>query len=326
MKTKVLSLSFSLLVSMNCMWAADEDVTPAHLNFAAQEVGNYEFVHYSSTGSNPATPYPTENLKEGGTVVLTGGQVKNDNASVAGFNKGCHIVSSDYGNMLLIKGNGSTEEPDLTAGDALGGYVNLNMFTTTDFPVNTPVRFQFVSKVVGGITSDYKVAIYNFGGSNSNSPLPETTTYSSIDTKWWPVIKDLNISTVVGDDQIPLRIKYSIPAAHANGRALYIATIKFTANPSDECPEFSPVFDGWDTPDGSPATAIESVEATHGFVAWDSQNIYLNEMEMGTPVYIYSLTGALVKTVEVTDSFMEVPMNQGAYIVKYGNKTSKVVL
>lgn len=131
---------------------------------------------------------------------------------------------------------------------------------------------------------------------------------------------------MVGDDQIPLRIKYSIPAAHANGRALYIATIKFTANPSDECPEFSPVFDGWDTPDGSPATAIESVEATHGFVAWDSQNIYLNEMEMGTPVYIYSLTGALVKTVEVTDSFMEVPMNQGAYIVKYGNKTSKVVL
>lgn len=327
MKTKVLSLSFSLLVSMNCMWAADEDVTPAHLNFAAQEAGPYEFVHYSSNGSNPATPYPTENLKEGGTVVLTGGQVKNDNASVAGFNKGCHIVSSEYGNMLLIKGNGSTEEPDLEAGDALGGYVNLNMFTTTDFPYNTPVRFQFVSKVVGGITSDYKVAIYNYGGSNSNIPLPETTTYSTIDTKWWPVIKDLDISTITGDDKIPLRIKYSIPQAHANGRALYIASIKFTANPSDECPEFNPVtFDGWDTPTGESASAIEGVESTQGFVAWDSQNIYLNEMEMGTSVYIYSITGALVKSLEVNDSFMEVPMNQGVYIVKYGNKTSKVVL
>lgn len=328
MKTKALLFSALCLASANFVQAADEDVTPNHLNFAAQETGSYEFVHYSSNGSNPVTPFPSDDLKADGTVVLTGGQVQNDNASVEGFNKGCHIVASDYGNMLLIKGNGSTEEPDLSEADALAGYVNLNMFTTTDFPTNTPVRFQFVSKVVGGITSDYKVAIYNFGGSTSNIPLPETTTYSSIDSKWWPVIKDLDISTVTGSDRVPLRIKFSIPAAHANGRALYIASIKFTANPSDECPEFDPVsFDGWDTPDGSsPSTAIESVESTQGFVAWDSQNIYLNEMEVGTKVYIYSITGALVKMFEVNDSFMEVPMNRGVYVVKYGNKTSKVVL
>ena len=328
MKTKVLSLSFSLLVSMNCMWAADEDVTPAHLNFAAQPEGPYEFVHYSNATSNPKpTPYPTDKLKADGTVVLTGGQVKDNDASVAGFNKGCHIVASEYGNMLLIKGNGSTEEPDLEAADALGGYVNLNMFTTSDFPVNTPVRFQFVSKVVGGVTSDYKVAIYNYGGSNSNIPLPEKTTYSPIDTKWWPVIYDLDISTIVGSDQIPLRIKYSIPQAHANGRALYIATIKFTANPSTECPELDPNSEGWDTPDGSPvSSAVEGVESAQGFVAWDRQNIYLNEMELGSTGYIYSITGSLVKTIQVNDSFMEVPMNQGVYVVKYGDKTSKVVL
>lgn len=328
MKTKALLFSVFCLASANFVQAADEDVTPPHLDFAAQQVGSYEFVHYSSNGSNPTTPFPTDDLKADGTVVLTGGQVQNDNASVDGFNKGCHIVSSDYGNMLLIKGNGSTEEPDLTAADALAGYVVLNMFTTSDFPTNTPVRFQFVSKVVGGITSDYKVAIYNFGGSTSNIPLPETTTYSSIDTKWWPVIKDLDISTVTGSDRVPLRIKYSIPAGHVDSRAIYIASVKFTANPSDECPEFDPVnFDGWDTPDGSsPSTAIESVESTQGFVAWDSQNIYLNEMEMGTQVYIYSITGALVKSLEVNDSFVEVPMNRGVYVVKYGNKTSKVVL
>lgn len=309
------------------MWAADEDVTPAHLNFAAQPEGPYEFVHYSSNGSNPTTPFPESDLKATGTVVLTGGQVKNDNASVAGFNKGCHIVASEYGNMLLIKGNGSTEAPELEASDVLNGYVNLNMFTTSDFPTNTPVRFQFVSKVVGGVTSDYKVAIYNFGGSTSNVPLPETPTYSPIDTKWWPVIKDLDISTITGDDRVPLRIKYSIPAAHANGRALYIASIKFTANPSDQCPEFDlNTFEGWDTPDGSPVSAVEGVESAQGFVAWDRQNIYLNEMELGSTVYIYSITGALVKTIQVNDSFMEVPMNQGVYVVKYGDKTSKVVL
>jgi len=38
------------------------------------------------------------------------------------------------------------------------------------------------------------------------------------------------------------------------------------------------------------------------------------------------LNGALVKTVKVTDSFVEVPMSRGAYVVKYGNKASKVVL
>ena len=87
--------------------------------------------------------------------MLTGGQVKNEDASVAGFNKGCHIVASDYGNMLLIKGDGSAEEPTLSAADALAGYINVSMFTQTDFPVNTPVRFHFVSKVVGDpITAD----------------------------------------------------------------------------------------------------------------------------------------------------------------------------
>jgi hypothetical protein len=105
MKTKALLISTLCLLGANYSWAADEDVTPGHLKFADQTVGSYEFVHYSSQGANPVSPYPTEKLKEEGTVVLTGGQVKNEDASVAGFNKGCHIVASDYGNMLLIKGD-----------------------------------------------------------------------------------------------------------------------------------------------------------------------------------------------------------------------------
>ena len=93
---------------------------------------------------------------------------------MAGFNKGCHIVASDYGNMLLIKGDGSAEEPTLSAADALAGYINVSMFTQTDFPVNTPVRFHFVSKVVGDpITADYKISVWNFGGATTNVPLPD---------------------------------------------------------------------------------------------------------------------------------------------------------
>lgn len=137
----------------------------------------------------------------------------------------------------------------------------------------------------------------------------------------------MNIAGITGDDRIPLRIRYNIPGGHLGNRAIYIATIQFTANPSGECPEFDPVnFDGWDTPNGSPATGIDAIGETNGFVAWDSQYIYLNDIDFGTEVFIYSLNGALVKTVKVTDSFVEVPMSRGAYVVKYGNKASKVML
>mgnify|MGYP000816453527 FL=1 len=102
MKTKALLISTLCLLGANYSWAADEDVTPGHLKFADQAVGSYEFVHHSENGANPVQPYPDEKLKEDGTVVLTGGQVQSEDASVAGFNKGCHIVASDYGNMLLL--------------------------------------------------------------------------------------------------------------------------------------------------------------------------------------------------------------------------------
>ena len=331
MKTKALLFSALCLASAGFVQAADEDVTPAHFNFAAQEVGNYEFVHYSATGSNPTQPYPADKLKVDGTVVLSGGQVKNDDATqIANFNKGCHIVSSEYGNMLLIKGTESQEQPDVTSMPAINGYLVLNMYTTSDFPALTPVRFQFVSKVITGetpISGAYKMSIVCAGG--SAYPMASVETYTSIDTKWWPIIKDLDESVIGGSDQVPLRMKWEIPANYLNkSQAIYIASLKFTANPSEPCPEFDPVmFDGWDTPTGdNTSTVINAVETQKGFVAWDNQNIYLNEMEMGTQVYIYSLNGSLVKTVTVLDSFVEVPMSQGAYVVKYGNKATKVIL
>ena len=60
MKTKALLISTLCLLGANYSWAADEDVTPGHLKFADQAVGSYEFVHYSSQGANPVSPYPTE--------------------------------------------------------------------------------------------------------------------------------------------------------------------------------------------------------------------------------------------------------------------------
>ncbi|MEI3497196.1 MAG: hypothetical protein V8Q80_01080 [Barnesiella intestinihominis] len=193
---------------------------------------------------------------------------------MAGFNKGCHIVASDYGNMLLIKGDGSAEEPTLSAADALAGYINVSMFTQTDFPVNTPVRFSLVSKVVGDpITADIR---FLFGISEGQRPMYHSPklllTVRSI--RNGGRYTRLNIAGVAGDDPIPLRIRYNIPGGHLGDRAIYIATIQFTANPSGECPEFDPVnFNRRDTPNGSPATGIDAIGETNGFVAWDSQYI-----------------------------------------------------
>ena len=333
MKTKALLFSALCLASAGFVQAVgvDEDITPDYLKFSEKEVGQYNLVSYSGQGANPdINTWTKDKMEAGGMAILTGNNVKSDNSSVAPFNKGCHIVSTEYGNMLLIKAYGSEEQPELEAADQLVGFAAVNMYTRTDFPVSTPVRFQFVSKIVGPATaSNHTVSVWNFGGATTNVPVPETPSYYPDVTKWWPVIKDLNTTAIVGEENIPLRIKYFFPGYdNLSNRAIYIASIKFTANPSTECPEFDPVmFDGWDTPTGdNTSTVINAVETKKGFFAWDNQNIYLNEMEMGTQVYIYSLNGSLVKTVTVLDSFVEVPMSQGAYVVKYGNKATKVIL
>ena len=49
-------------------------------------------------------------------------------------------------------------------------------------------------------------------------------------------------------------------------------------------------------------------------------------MAIGSNVNIYSISGALVKSVKVTDAFMEVPVESGIYIVENSGKTTKVIL
>lgn len=328
MKTKIL-LSLALAFSSVCAFAADENVTPSFYQFDSMEPGQVDFFKYSAKGSNPAQPYPEDRLIDGGFAVLGGGQVKTDDQTqIDGMNKGCHIVSSEFGNMLLIKGNGSTEAPELESAAALGGYLVFNMYTDKTFPVNTPVRFKFVMKVVGEpLTADAKISIFNAGGGTSAIPLPSTICYTAIDTKWWPVIADLDVSSITGiEDKLPLRMKFEYPLNCFANRAIYFAAIQFTANPSDECPEFDPTFEGWDNPDGSEASVSSIDNSATGFVTWDKQNIYLNNMKLGSNVSVYSLNGSLVKNVTVSDTFMEINLPQGFYVVKFGNKATKVVL
>lgn len=325
MKTKTLLFSAAALLAVFSVNAANDDVTPSHFKFSEKEVGPYEFFQYSNSGSNPVQPYPEDKLVEGGFVVLAGGQVKNDDASVAGINKGCHIVETEYGKMLLVKGFGSEEMPEVEAADNLEGYMSFNMYTDKTFPTGVPVRFEMVTKIVGApIGDNITVEIRNKNGVNENIPLASTNAYTTTCTKWMPVFGDLNTAGY-NLNTLPLRVKFNIPGySNFAGRAYYFARIKFTAEPTSEIPNVPA--DGWDTPDGTSSSVTTLPSEDCGFVAWDNENIYLNEMELGSIVYIYSLNGSLVKAVQISDSFMEVPMSTGFYLVRYADKTSKVVI
>lgn len=322
MKTKTLLFSAAALLAVSSVNAANDDVTPSHFKFSEKEVGQYDFFQYSNQGSNPVpSPYPDEKLVEGGFVVLSGGQVKNNDESVAGMNKGCHIVETEYGKMLLLKGSDCDEMPELVSADKLTGYLSINMFSDKTFPVGVPVRFEMVAKVVGAsIGADFTLEIFNKG---ANSVLANTIAYPKTCVKWMPVFGDF---TVDSEAALPIRLKYNVPNnGNLIGRAYYFARIKFTANPSSDNIPNVPA-DGWDTPDGTSSSVTTLPSEDCGFVAWDKENIYLNEMELGSIVYIYSLNGSLVKAVQISDSFMEVPMSTGFYLVRYADKTSKVVI
>ena len=79
--------------------------------------------------------------------------------------------------------------------------------------------------------------------------------------------------------------------------------------------------------EGGGSVGIGSMEdANAPFVAWDRHSIYVNNANNGEEVYIYNLVGQLVYSAEATPGFMEIPMTSGAYIVKVGTKSTKVVL
>lgn len=325
MKTKTLLFSAAALLAVFSVNAANDDVTPSHFKFSEKEVGPYEFFQYSKNGANPEQPYPEDKLIEGGFVVLTGGQVKNNDESVAGINKGCHIVETEYGKMLLVKGFGSEEMPEVEAADKLEGYIHFNMYTDKTLPTGVPVRFEMVTKIVGAsVGENVTIGILNSKGTLQNKPLETAVAYTTTCSKWMPVFGDLNTAGYAAGT-LPLRIDYFIPGySNFAGRAYYFARIKFTANPTSEIPNVPA--DGWDTPDGTSSSVTTLPSEDCGFVAWDNENIYLNEMELGSTVYIYSLNGSLVKAVQISDSFMEVPMSTGFYLVRYADKTSKVVI
>ena len=144
--------------------------------------------------------------------------------------------------------------------------------------------------------------------------------YTEYDENWWPAFNDF---TVERADQLPIRYKLSFQNG-LNDYAVYLGYLNFTKNPSTGIPVVDED-EGWLTPDGKEGSSVAgTLVGDDTFLSWDNQNIYVNNVEVGSEVKIYSITGALVKTSIVSQAFHTIAMERGIYVVKYGTKAVKV--
>ena len=116
--------------------------------------------------------------------------------------------------------------------------------------------------------------------------------------------------------------------------ALYVYEVSFVRNPEGELVNTEGTenadgsYTGMSKPNGAVSVGVASTmsDLNAPFVTWDHQYIYVNNAINREMVYIYNMIGQLVHSAEATAGFMEIPMNPGAYIVKVGAKSTKVIL
>ena len=76
------------------------------------------------------------------------------------------------------------------------------------------------------------------------------------------------------------------------------------------------------------ATGVNSLQFNNGIqiIAGNGMLIVNNPESMGESIYIYSINGQLIKQVKATDNKTYIPLQQGIYIARIGNKSFKVTL
>lgn len=315
MKTKKLLFSAALLaVCSGAFAAADQDITPAIYNFEAAPVGQYNFFQDGWKGANPDLSLVAGYAEKAAIGVAPASGITPDATTLAAINAGCSIVqTSDGDKVLLIKGKDSQEAPSAPAATiAIPMWYGFNLFSGNSTSGDI-VRCMSVIKNVPAID------IASFVVGKSGTSLDTGSAYTIYDSKWWPVFLDRPTKS----DQMPIRIKLNLPAGF-DGYATYIGLVKYTVDPTEAIPEIPE--EGWDRPNGKTSGVENGLTDDGSFLAWDKQNIYVNNVQEGSNVSVFSISGQLVKSVQVTSAFMEIPMEQGIYIVKFGTKTAKVIL
>lgn len=294
-----------------------EDLTPESFLFKNYEVGKFE-ISKAGAGANPIGMLDTP----GTTVVACGPAVADVFLPV--LKESACIVSSKWGNILMIKGKDSSVSEGIPASGSLNtGWWNFNFIGPKSVLSNT-YRATIQMKLVTDMgADDGKVfkANYVTGGGNNMSLGTREMIYVG-DEGWFQA----QIEGTIGTTD-PARLRIEIPGGVMDKSALYIYEVRFEKNPTDEA--FNSPNDGTpgaDRPYGAFETSINEISnAGDAFVTWGSGKIYINEAA-GKQVSVYAVSGQQIASFVATENFQEVTLGTGVYLVKIEGQTTKVVL
>ena len=325
MRRNVLLSAVALMMAANVF--AQEDVTPASFKFKDLPVGPVQM--YWGTGANPSVA----ELNVAGSIVA--GVAPANITTEEAISSGLSIVDSEFGHLLLLKGK---DAPTSVAGPASTGNLSMGWFNlafvgpaSAEGGNNYRVTFQM--KLASSLAVGAKkinLELVSGGGNNKLLGSKNEVLYTGA-TGWW----QCQVGAVTGTTD-PFRARVGFDGQMMGQSALYLYKITFVKNPEGDFVNTEGTSNadgsmhGMDKPNGAEgggSVGIGSMEdANAPFVAWDRHSIYVNNANNGEEVYIYNLVGQLVYSAEATPGFMEIPMTSGAYIVKVGTKSTKVVL
>ena len=326
MRRNVLLSAVVLMMAAN-VFAQEADVTPASFKFKTLPVGPVQM--YWGSGANPSVA----ELNVAGSIVA--GVAPANITTEEAISSGLSIVDSEFGHLLLLKGK---DAPASVAGPASTGNLSMGWFNlafvgpaSAEGGNNYRVTFQM--KLASSLAVGAKkinLELVSGGGNNKLLGSKNEVLYTG-DTGWW----QFQVGAVTGTTD-PFRARVGFEGQMMGQSALYLYEITFVKNPEGDfvntegTPNSDDSMHGMDKPNGAEgggSVGIGSMEdANAPFVAWDRHSIYVNNANNGEEVHIYNLVGQLVYSAEATPGFMEIPMASGAYIVKVGTKSTKVVL
>lgn len=345
MRKKILLLSALFAVTVTVM--AQTDVTPARYVFADQKEGPYSYDEAYAGANTPNSYANAVDKFHDGYIVIHNGQFGAglDAAPNAMYvQSGTSVVNmgGEVGKVLCIKGANSTFPLGKAAEGTFGiGWWNMSLYTKSDLPIETPVRFRIVFKIVentpdisNGMLSAraYTYAgnpsdqIETFGSSafiarweDDGSPKEDENGNLYYDDELWQAAEfDFEAGTEEG---IPMRLTllFSQQAKLPNS-AILIKEIKMTLNPV-----------------GEPKTEtlrIKSSTVANEKVTLDNQISYailgnqveFNGLKMGEKVHVYTVDGKMVKAFTANGSNDRIPLSNGLYFVKSESSTLKVLV
>lgn len=348
MRTKILLLSFFVTVC-GLSVSAQTDITPSRYVFANQPVGQYKFEAVNA-GANPPAGWavPVENFNNGYIVVAGGPPVFTalDAAQPAAIQEGINIVDlgGNVGKVFCMRGKTSTYPVGTAMGAGYAGaWYNLNFyFDKSVTPVNETVRVRLVFSISENVISATGSALGKFYTSNwQNNVSPVTAEIPSIfpsdffqatdedgdpmpnddgeayydPTKWEIYEFDTKVPEITGN---PNRLKIEIGGTAGN-MTLFIKEMTFTKNPVGE-----PIVRQLLTLAPDVNTAVKAVKNEQLQISVTGNNVQVFNVNTGTEVNVYTVAGQLAKSFVSTSNNESFNLDNGFYIVKAGNRTSKI--